>query len=163
MDRITPEERSRLMSKIRGKNTKPELLVRKALYAAGWRFRVCVKDMMGKPDIVIHRAMTIVDVRGCFWHRHGCKTSTMPKSNVAFWMEKWSKNVKRDVRNEEAWREAGWNVFVVWECALAGKKAERTLDRIVAKVTAWGEEIAAGNVRRVPHHLELPCGRKQNA
>ncbi len=109
MDTMTTEQRSELMSKIRGKDTKPELLVRKRLFAAGWRFGVCDKRLKGKPDIVIPKAKTIIDVRGCFWHRHGCKDSTMPKSNIAFWMEKWSKNVKRDHRNEKAWSEAGRN------------------------------------------------------
>ena len=94
------------MSKIRGKDTLPEILVRKRLFALGWRYRVCDKRFQGKPDIVIPKAKTIIDVRGCFWHRHGCKDSTMPKLNIAFWMEKWSKNVKRDHRNEAAWRDA---------------------------------------------------------
>ena len=158
MDRIPSEQRSRLMSKIRGKDTKPELLVRRRLFAEGWRFRVCDRRYPGKPDIVIPRAKTIVDVRGCFWHRHGCRESTMPKTNVAFWMEKWSKNVRRDRRNEAAWRAAGWNLIVVWQCALEGPRAERTLDRIAAKVSAWAAEAASGVSRRVPHRLELPRG-----
>ena len=158
MDRITSEQRSRLMSRIRGKDTKPELLVRKRLFAEGWRFRVCDRRYPGKPDVVIPRAKTIVDVRGCFWHRHGCRESTMPKTNVAFWMEKWSKNVRRDRRNEAAWRAAGWNLIVVWQCALEGPCAERTLDRIAAKVSAWATEAASGVPRRVPHRLELPRG-----
>ena len=110
MDKFTKEQRHKCMSRIRGKDTLPELLVRKRLFSHGWRYRVCDRRFPGRPDIVIPKARTIVDVRGCFWHRHGCKDSTMPKSNVQFWMEKWSKNVKRDIRNEEAWREAGWNM-----------------------------------------------------
>ena len=88
MDTLTTEQRSRVMAKIRGRDTLPEIIVRKRLFAAGWRFRVCDKRFKGKPDIVIPKAKTIIDVRGCFWHRHGCKDSTMPKSNIAFWMEK---------------------------------------------------------------------------
>ena len=160
MDRISAEERSELMAKVRGRDTKPELLVRKSLWAAGFRYRTCDKRIDGRPDIVIPGARTIIDVRGCFWHRHGCKDSTMPKSNVKFWMEKWSKNVKRDIRNEKAWREAGWNVIVVWQCALEGKRTERTLERICGKVAEWREEIASGKVRRVPHRLELPGKKK---
>ena len=160
MDKISKEQRSELMSKIRGKDTKPELLVRKRLFAAGWRFRVCDKRFKGKPDIVIPKAKTIIDVRGCFWHRHGCKDSTMPKSNIAFWMEKWSKNVKRDNRNEAAWREAGWNLIIVWQCALDGVKADRVLERICFKVAAWSEECASGKSRRIPHRLELPYSRR---
>ena len=112
MDRITPEQRSRIMSRIRGRDTKPETLVRQRLFAAGWRFRICDKRFLGRPDIVVARAHTLVDVRGCFWQRHGCADSTMPKSNVAFWMEKWSKNVRRDRRNEELWRKDGWNLII---------------------------------------------------
>ena len=156
MDRITPEQRSRIMSRIHGRDTKPETLVRQRLFAAGWRFRVCDKRFTGRPDIVVARARTLIDVRGCFWHRHGCADSTMPKSNVAFWMEKWSKNVRRDTRNEESWRKEGWNLIVVWGCALNGQKRERTLMRICAALDAWAEEAAGGVRRRRPHRLELP-------
>lgn len=161
MDTMTKEQRSRLMSKIRGRDTLPEIMVRKRLFALGWRFRTCDKRFVGRPDVVVPKAKTIVDVRGCFWHRHGCKDSTMPKTNVAFWMEKWSKNVRRDHRNEKAWRDAGWNVIIVWQCALAGAKAERALERICGKVAAWAEECADGSTRRVPHRFELPRGRKK--
>ena len=160
MDTITPEQRSRLMAKIHGRDTLPEIIVRKRLFACGWRFRTCDRRFQGRPDIVIPKAKTIIDVRGCFWHRHGCKDSTMPKSNVAFWMAKWSKNVKRDRRNEQAWRDAGWNLIVVWQCALGGEKAERTLDRICAKVKAWGAERAGGKPRRIPHRIEFPVARR---
>lgn len=156
MDAMTTEQRSELMSKIRGKDTKPELLVRKRLFAAGWRFRVCDKRLKGKPDIVIPKAKTIIDVRGCFWHRHGCKDSTMPKSNIAFWMEKWAKNVKRDHRNEKAWSEAGWNLIIVWQCALDGVKAGHTLERICSKIELWAAECEIGKPRRIPHRMELP-------
>ncbi len=156
MDRITPEQRSRIMSRIRGRDTKPETLVRRRIFAAGWRFRVCDKRFVGRPDIVVPRARTIIDVRGCFWHRHGCADSTMPKSNVAFWMEKWSKNVRRDIRNEETWRSTGWNLIVVWECALGKMNCERTLQRICAALDVWAEECANGAKRRRPHRLELP-------
>lgn len=151
------------MSQIRGRDTLPEMIVRKALHAKGWRFRVCDKRFAGRPDVVIPKAKTIVDIRGCFWHRHGCKESTMPKSNVAFWTEKWSKNVRRDIRNEESWELGGWNRIIVWECALTASRREKTLDRIAAKVAVWAEEAAAKVVRRKPHRLELPFGRKPNA
>jgi len=144
------------MSRIRGRDTLPEIIVRKALHAKGWRFRVCDKRFAGRPDVVIPKAKAIIDIRGCFWHRHGCKESTMPKSNVAFWMEKWSKNVKRDHRNEDSWAREGWNRLIVWECALAPNARERTLDRIFGKVAAWAEEVAAKTVRRKPHRFEIP-------
>ena len=144
------------MSRIRGRDTLPETIVRKALHAKGWRFRVCDRRFDGRPDVVIPRAKTIIDIRGCFWHRHGCKDSTMPKTNVAFWMEKWSKNVRRDIRNEESWVREGWNRIIVWECALAPKAQARTLARIADKVAAWADEVAQKVVRRKPHRLELP-------
>ena len=115
------------------------------------------KRLPGKPDVVVARARTIIDIRGCFWHRHGCAVSTMPKSNVAFWMEKWSKNVCRDKRNEKAWREAGWNLIVVWECALAKRSLERTLLRICSALDLWAEELSGLDARRRrPHRLVLP-------
>ncbi len=156
MDSVTPERRSWIMSRIRGRDTKPETLVRKRIFAAGWRFRVCDRRFPGRPDVVVASARTIIDVRGCFWHRHGCATSTMPKSNVAFWMEKWSKNVRRDMRNEESWRKEGWNLIIVWECALGGQMRERTLQRICAALDAWAGEVASGARRRHPHRLVLP-------
>ena len=144
------------MSRVRGRDTLPEMIVRKALHANGFRFRVCDKRFAGRPDVVIPKAKTIIDVRGCFWHRHGCRDSTMPKTNVASWMEKWSKNVRRDMRNEESWMRDGWNRIIVWECALAASRRERTLERIFAKVGAWADEASANVVRRKPHRLELP-------
>ena len=155
MDRITPEQRSKLMSRIRGRDTLPEIVVRKALHAAGWRFRVCDKRFIGRPDVVIPKAKTIIDVRGCFWHRHGCKNATMPKTNVEFWSDKWEKNVSRDLRNEESWAREGWNVLVVWECALEPKRRARTLSRILAKVNVWAEEPASGKPRRKPHRVRI--------
>lgn len=156
MDRLTPEQRSRLMSRIHSRDTTPEMLVRQRVFAAGWRYRTCDKRFPGRPDIVVARARTLIDVRGCFWHRHGCAASTMPKSNVAFWMEKWSKNVRRDRRNEKAWTAAGWNQIIVWECALSGASRERTLARICASLDAWAAEFATGEKRRRPHRLVLP-------
>ena len=156
MDRITPEQRSRLMSRIRGRDTRPEMQVRQRIFAAGWRFRVCDRRFAGHPDIVVPSARTIIDVRGCFWHRHGCADSTMPRSNVSFWMEKWSRNVLRDRRNEKSWSDAGWNIIVVWGCALEGLPKEKTLSRICAALDVWREEIASGKVRRNPHRLTLP-------
>ncbi len=102
--------------------------------------------------MVVPRAHAFIEVRGCFWHRHGCARSTMPKSNVKFWMEKWSKNVRRDRRHDREWKELGWNAIIVWECALEGLKRERTLARICQALDCWGAEKA----RKVPHRLVLP-------
>ncbi len=153
MDTVTSEKRSEIMSKIRSRDTAPEIAVRRRIFSAGWRFRVCDKRLPGHPDVVVARARTIIEVRGCFWHRHGCALSSMPKSNIPFWMEKWSKNVLRDHRHEKEWKELGWNLIVVWECALKPLHRERTLSRICATLDAWAENLPR---RRVPHRLELP-------
>ena len=152
MDTITKEQRSHVMSRIRARDTKPELLVRRRLHAAGWRFRVCDKRYPGHPDVVIPRARTFIEVRGCFWHRHGCAQTSMPKSNIPFWMAKWSRNVKRDRRHEAEWKELGWNVVIVWECALAKERRERTLLSICQALDAWAFE----GPRKRPHRLVLP-------
>lgn len=152
MDKISKEERSRVMSRIRSRDTQPELLVRKRIYAAGWRFRVCDKRFPGHPDVVVPRAHTLIEVRGCFWHRHGCAATTMPKSNVEFWLAKWTRNVQRDQRHEEAWRELGWNVVIVWECALKPLLREETLTRICQALDVWAGEATPVT----PHRLVLP-------
>lgn len=141
------------MSRIRGRDTLPEMRVRRRLFAEGWRFRACDGCFPGRPDIVIPK--TIIDVCGCFWHRHGRSASTIPKTNVAFWMEKWSKNVRRDRRNEKAWRDAGRNALLVWECAISGGGAERSLASSCSKVDAWAAEGVSCGVRRIPHRHEL--------
>ncbi len=105
------------MGRVGGKNTKPEILVRKALHSAGFRFRLHRRDLPGRPDIVLPRLKTAVFVHGCFWHRHeGCKLSTNPKTRVEFWQGKFDANVARDRGNEEALSGLGWKVVTIWEC-----------------------------------------------
>lgn len=107
------------MSGIKGKNTKPELLLRSALHAQGFRFRIQRKDLPGKPDIVLPKYKTIIFVHGCFWHRHpGCKYAYTPKSNVEFWTNKLEGNVTRDRLTEQTLEEMGWRVLIVWECEI---------------------------------------------
>lgn len=116
-DRITPAHRSWNMSRIRGRDTTPEKLVRSALHRVGFRFRLNVKDLPGRPDIVLPRYNTVVLVHGCFWHRHrGCSNATTPSTNRAFWGAKFDENKARDVRNLRKLRARGWNVHVIWEC-----------------------------------------------
>ncbi len=119
MDTICQEHRSWVMSRIRATDTKPEKYVRSLLWSNGFRYRLHVKKLPGRPDIVLTRYKTVIDVRGCFWHCHKhCKLFRMPKSNVEFWEEKFCRNVARDQRSEAELRAAGWKVIVLWECEL---------------------------------------------
>lgn len=116
-DIVDSKRRSRIMSRIRGRDTIPELVVRRMAHRLGFRFRLHRKDLPGCPDIVFPRFRTAVFVHGCYWHRHnGCRYAYTPKSRVAFWTEKFAKNVAHDRRSEEALRNLGWRVLVIWEC-----------------------------------------------
>ena len=117
-DTLTIQERSLLMAKIRGKNTRPEIAVRSLLHRAGYRFRIHVSSLPGKPDIVLPRFRTVVFVHGCFWHRHGCKYSTFPSTRQNFWQTKFEGNVQRDKDNQARLTSQGWRVFVLWECEI---------------------------------------------
>ena len=135
-DTVTPEQRSWTMSRIRGKDTKPELLVRRYLYSRGLRFRVNYAGLPGHPDVVLAKYKALVEIRGCFWHRHeGCAIATTPKSHVRFWREKFKRNVARDRLHERQWAEAGWRVFVVWGCELRPFVREITLAKLYAAIT----------------------------
>lgn len=105
------------MSRIRGKNTKPELLLRSLLHRAGYRFRLHAPGLPGKPDIVLPKYSTVIFVHGCFWHRHeGCNNATMPKSRTEFWEDKFRRTVERDQEKQRQLEEMGWKVLIVWEC-----------------------------------------------
>ena len=122
MDKITPDRRSFLMSQVRAKDTKPEMVVRSFLHRNGFRFRLHVKSLPGTPDIVLPKYKTIIDVRGCFWHRHsGCKKTTTPSTNVEFWQKKFTENIARDQRVEAELRRLGWHVIIVWDCEIPTK------------------------------------------
>jgi len=129
-DIVSPRQRSAMMSRIRGSNTKPELAVRRALHARGYRFRTHVRGLPGTPDIVFSRRRAAVFVHGCFWHRHGCGKSYTPKSRQDFWEKKFAANVERDKRVREALTGAGWRVFVAWQCEIEAD--DGLLDRLVA-------------------------------
>lgn len=122
--------RSRNMAAIRGKNTKPEMLVRSWLHRNGFRFRLHRKDLPGKPDIVLQKYRTVIFVHGCFWHSHGCKNSVVPRTRREFWVEKLGVNRVRDETAQLALKKLGWRVTVVWECEL-GARSERALARLV--------------------------------
>jgi len=134
-DTLTRSERSALMAKIRGTNTKPEVLVRSALHRAGLRFRIHSRSLPGRPDIVLAKHRTVVFVHGCFWHRHGCALSSEPATRRAFWREKFARNVARDKRTAAALRRAGWRVLTVWECSLrTAARREQAIARLVRRI-----------------------------
>jgi DNA mismatch endonuclease, patch repair protein len=117
VDRISPEHRSWNMSRIRDKDTKPEIKVRSLLHKSGYRFRLHRKDLPGKPDIVLPKYNTVIFVHGCFWHRHkNCKFTYNPKSRKKFWQDKFQGNVDRDKRNRKKLSSLGWRTVVIWEC-----------------------------------------------
>jgi len=123
-DTVSPEVRSRIMSKIKSRDTAPELKVRSRLHAAGFRFRLHRADLPGRPDIVLPRYRSVVFVNGCFWHGHECRRGRLPSSNREYWAKKIDCNMRRDQSNYKALTELGWNVVVIWECdSIAGVNA----------------------------------------
>lgn len=124
MDNVSPEERSRRMRLVRGKDTKPELEVRKLVFGMGYRYRLHAKKLPGSPDLVFAGRRKVVFVHGCFWHGHeGCKGGRLPKSNLDFWGAKLERNKARDAENQQAIRELGWDSLVVWQCELKDAEA----------------------------------------
>ena len=134
-DKLTPEKRSWNMSRIKGKDTKIEVEVRKYLFSKGYRFRKNDKRYPGKPDIVLPKYHVAIFVHGCFWHRHeGCKDATTPKTRTEFWLEKFDENVKNDQIKQEKLRELGWKVIVIWECELK-RSFQETMDKVEKELT----------------------------
>ncbi len=132
MDPLTPEQRHRCMSRIRSKDTGPEWAVRRLVHALGFRYRLHVKTLPGKPDLVLPRHRKVILVHGCFWHAHGCRAARRPPATRAvFWQEKFARNVARDQQNLRDLWQAGWQVLVVWECET------RDPDRLRALLSAF--------------------------
>ncbi|WP_423598655.1 very short patch repair endonuclease [Roseateles sp. MS654] len=140
VDFLTKAQRSERMSRIRGRDTKPEMVLRKLLHGQGLRYRLHGAALPGRPDLVLVRHKAVVFVHGCFWHRHhGCNIATTPKSNTEFWLRKFERNVARDQRNIRALQDLGWRVYVVWECELASAvKAQATADRLAWLIKGSG-------------------------
>ena len=137
MDRLTSERRSALMSKVRGKNTTPEIVVRKLAHRLGFRFRLHRRDLPGSPDIVFPSRRAVIFVHGCFWHGHECSKGRLPKSNQAFWSEKIERNKERDGQNARALRRLGWRVLAIWQCELKdAARVERRLVRFLSTTSA---------------------------
>jgi len=135
-DIVSPEKRSRMMSGIRGKDTKPELLIRKALHARGLRFRLHAKDLPGKPDLVLPKYRAVIFVNGCFFHGHDCHLFKLPATRPDFWREKIEGNRQRDKATRVALDEAGWRHLTVWECALKGK-TKKGINDVIDAVSEW--------------------------
>jgi DNA mismatch endonuclease (patch repair protein) len=128
----TSAARSYNMSRIRAKNTSPEIAIRKALFKRGLRYRLHVHNLPGKPDIVFSKQKTIIFIHGCFWHSHpGCKRATMPKSNIEYWNPKITNNTRRDQRHYHELEALGWRVYVVWECQTKGSFLVDTVNDII--------------------------------
>ena len=135
MDVHDQKTRSYNMSRVKGKDTKPEEIVRKYLFSQGFRYRKNDKRLPGKPDIVLPKYKTVIFVNGCFWHKHeGCKYFVWPKSNSEFWKEKIESNIVRDKKQYEELKNAGWHVIIVWECELKKKQRMDTLERLVTEI-----------------------------
>lgn len=135
MDVHDKKTRSYNMSRIKGKNTKPEEIVRKYLFSKGFRYRKNDKKLPGTPDIVLPKYKTVIFVNGCFWHGHkDCRYFVIPKTNTDFWLNKINTNIERDKHKQEALKELGWNVIVVWECELKKQTRELTLKTIMEQI-----------------------------
>lgn len=140
-DVVSPETRSRMMSGIRGKNTRPELAIRKFLFASGFRFRLHRKDLPGKPDVTLPRHRVAILVHGCFWHGHeGCKSFRIPASNTDFWKDKISGNKIRDRKAVDALLANGWRVAVIWECAIRNPASWASLCKDLPSWIRTGQE-----------------------
>lgn len=138
MDKQSSEQKSLMMSRVRSKETYPELALRSALHSAGFRFRLHGKDLPGKPDIVLPKYKCVIFVHGCFWHHHeGCNKSTMPKTNIEFWRNKITATVLRDKSNLDELAKLGWRTFVAWECHI-----KRNPKEIAGQI---GQKIAAAD------------------
>lgn len=135
-DIVDPETRSRMMSGIRGKDTRPELLIRRALHARGFRYRLHAGSLPGKPDLVLRRYRATIFVNGCFWHGHNCHLFKFPSTRKDFWEAKIKRNRARDLKVLSELREQGWRQLVIWECALKGR-TRLEFDEVIAGIDEW--------------------------
>ena len=137
----TPKQRSYNMSRIHGKDTKPEEMVRKYLFSQGFRYKKNDVRLPGKPDIVLPKYKTVIFVNGCFWHKHeGCKYFVWPKNNADFWKDKIEKNANRDAKNYDLLKQMGWHIIVIWECELKPQIQESSLKRLLEELSVTKEK-----------------------
>ena len=136
MTRTLTSKRSLNMQKIKSKNTKPELVVRKMLFSKGYRFKIHDKKLPGKPDIVLPKYNTIINIHGCYWHYHGCNRSSIPKTRTTYWINKLENNKKRDFQNKRKLLRMGWRVVDIWECTLKQKDLKNTINKLERMIAA---------------------------
>jgi DNA mismatch endonuclease (patch repair protein) len=153
-DIVDKQTRSRMMAGIRGKDTKPELALRRALHARGFRFRLHARNVHGRPDLVLPKHGAVVFVHGCFWHRHaGCRYTTTPSTRPEFWQTKFEANVARDLAVKRALLEDGWRVATVWECALRRPdQDELAAEQLVAWLLGNATELELGGAELISEH-----------
>ena len=135
-DVVSPQVRSRMMSGIRGKNTRPELLIRRSLHRLGYRYRLHSSKLPGKPDLVFPRYRAVIFVNGCFWHGHDCHLFKWPSSRAEWWRAKIARTRATDAANRKALAQAGWRILDVWECALKGR-TRQPLELVIGQIDAW--------------------------
>lgn len=135
-DIVSPEKRSRMMAGIGPKNTKPELIIRKGLHSKGFRYKLHVSKLPGKPDLVFPKFRAAVFVHGCFWHGHGCRLFKWPSTRQEFWHTKINRNRQKDIKTRAALFSAGWRIGIIWECAVKGK-TRLPLDELTRQIGEW--------------------------
>lgn len=138
-DVVDRKKRSKMMSGINGKNTKPEILVRSGLHRLGFRFRIHYRKLPGKPDIALPKHNALILIHGCFWHGHDCHLFRWPRTNTEFWQDKIQSNRARDTKQRQHYRQNGWRTLVIWECALKGKH-KRAFSSLLEEVRGWVED-----------------------
>jgi DNA mismatch endonuclease, patch repair protein len=156
-DIVDAATRSRMMSGIQSKNTKPEMLIRKALHARGFRYSLHSKQLPGKPDIVMPKWRVVIFVHGCFWHVHGCSLSKMPANNSDFWAKKLGANRRRDAAVKDNMIALGWRTVIIWECATRGKSALVNLPNMTDTLATWIRSQAKSS------YLELGAPNSPNS
>lgn len=145
VDIVDKQTRSRMMAGIRGKDTKPEMIIRKALFARGFRYRLHDKKLPGKPDLVFPQYHAIIFINGCFWHRHNCHLFKWPSTRPEFWKNKINKNVEVDKKNYKKLKQDGWYILTVWECAIKGRE-KLSFEKMIEQIATWLEFGCKDNV-----------------
>lgn len=136
MNNLIGQQRLFKTFNIKSKNTKPEIRLRSALFAKGYRYKIHVSDLPGTPDIVLPKYKFVINVHGCFWHHHGCPLSSIPKTREDYWLEKFEQNKRRDFLNKQKLKKLGWRVFEVWECSLTKRNFDKTIKIVERRLLA---------------------------